>query len=58
MLDAYRRKGRYFNMVHDFNFKIMHHARSKHTNVNALSKILVRYANEDEDFQKEIQDCG
>jgi len=51
MLDAFRRR-RWINMVHDFNFKIMHHARSKRTNVNALSKNPIGYANEDEDFQK------
>jgi len=54
MLDAYRRRGRWISMVHDFNFKIMHRVRSKHANVNALSKIQV---NEDEYFKKEIEDC-
>ncbi len=39
-------------MVHDFNFKIMHCVRSKHTNVNALSKIPVGYVNEDKNFEK------
>jgi hypothetical protein len=57
MLDAYRKRRKWINMVHDFNFKIMHRARSKRTNVNALSKILVGYVNEDGNFEKEIQDC-
>jgi len=57
MLNAYRRRGRWINTVHDFNFKIMQRARSKWTNVNALNKIPIRYVNEDEDFKKEIEDC-
>jgi hypothetical protein len=39
-------------MVHDFNFKIIHHARSKGPNVNASSKNPIGYVNEDENFQK------
>lgn len=44
-------------MLQDFNFKIVHRPNSKHTNVEALSINLVDGA-DDDDFQKEIQNCG
>ncbi len=43
-------------MLQDFNFKIVHKARARHANVDALSRNLVGSHNEDEDFGVEIQD--
>jgi hypothetical protein len=43
-------------MFEDFNFKIVHGARARHANVDALSRNLVGLHDEDEDFGVEIQD--
>jgi hypothetical protein len=48
--DAYGKKGKWINMFQDFNFKIVHRARSKHGNVNALNINLIGNVDEDEDF--------
>jgi hypothetical protein len=37
-------------MLYDFSFKIMHCLRSKHSNINALSRNPIGHANEDDDF--------
>jgi len=50
MLDAYGRRGQWINMLQDFNFKIVHHVRLKHGNVNAWSRNLVNNVDEDEEF--------
>jgi hypothetical protein len=50
---AYRRRGRWINMLHDFNFKIVHHPGSKHTNANVLHRNPMDGV-DDDDFQKEI----
>jgi hypothetical protein len=45
-------------MLQDFSFQIRHQVGSKHSNVEeALSKNPVEWAEEDEDFIEEIQDC-
>ncbi len=43
-------------MLQDFNFKIVHKARARHANTDALSHNLVDSHDEDEDFGMEIQD--
>ncbi len=53
---AYGLKGRWITMLQDFNFKIIHWLRSKHSNVDALNRNLVSNAEFHEDFFKEIQD--
>jgi len=52
--DAHGRKGRWIDMLQDFSFKILHKPRHKHTNVDALSRNLVRPTIEDDDFSEEI----
>lgn len=52
LLNVY--KGKWINMLQNFNFKIMHRTRSKHGNVNALSTNLVDSLDEEKEFQKEI----
>jgi len=54
--NAYDIGGRCINILQDFNFKIVHWARSKHTNVDALSQNLLGVVEEDEEMW-EIQDC-
>jgi len=44
-------------MLQDFSSKIMHRSRSKHSNVDVLSRNLVGHTKED-DFLGEIQDCN
>ncbi len=58
MLDAHGRKGRWTNMLQDFNFKILHQLKLKHTNVDTLSKNPVGAAIDDDNFNEEIQDIG
>jgi hypothetical protein len=41
MLDAHGRRGRWIDMLQDFNFKILHKPGLKHTNVDALNRNLV-----------------
>jgi hypothetical protein len=43
-------------MLQNFNFKILHQPRSKHSNVDALRCNLIGNVESDEDFSKEIQD--
>jgi hypothetical protein len=43
-------------MLQDFNFKIVHRPRLRHTNADALSRNPVGLAEEDEDFGEEIRD--
>ncbi len=42
-------------MLQDFNFKIVHRARTRHANVDALSRNPVDSHDEDEDFGVDIQ---
>ncbi len=56
--DAYGRRGRWIDMLQDFNFKILHRPGMKHTNVDALSRNPVGDAADDDDFSREIQDIG
>jgi len=53
--DAYRRRGRWIFMLQYFHFKIVHHAGSKHANVDALNKNPVDKYEANEDFGNEIQ---
>ncbi len=53
---AYGQKGHWIDMLQDFNFKILHWPRSKHSNVDALNCNLIGNAKFHEDFSKEIQD--
>jgi hypothetical protein len=41
-------------MLQDFQFKIIHHAGSRHLNVDALSRNLVGFLEEDEDFGSDV----
>jgi len=43
-------------MLQDFNFKIVHRARTRHANVDALNHNPIDSHDEDEDFGVEIQD--
>jgi hypothetical protein len=54
VLDAHGRKGRYIDMLQDFNFKILHRLGLKHTNVEALRRNLVGQAMDDVNFSEEI----
>ncbi len=54
--DAHGRRGRWIDMIQDFNFKIVHRGGLKHANVDALSRNPVGQAMDDEDFHQEIQD--
>jgi len=56
ILDAYGRRGKWINMLQDFNFQIVHHLGSMHTNADILSKNPMEGVNDD-DFQSEIEDC-
>ncbi len=56
VLDAYGWKGRWINMLQDFNFKILHRLGSKHSNVDALNQNPMGSAKFDEEFKEEIQD--
>ncbi len=48
--NVYQRWGRWINMLQDFNFNIMHHLGSKHSNADAFDKNAIRHANENDDF--------
>jgi len=56
VFDAYRRRGMWINTLQDFSFKIIHRVRSKHTNVDALSRNLMDVVGLDENLVNEIQD--
>jgi len=56
--DAHGRRGRWIDMLQDFNFKIVHRPGLRHTNVNALSRNPIGPAMDDDDFCEEIQDIG
>ncbi len=43
-------------MLQDFNFKIVHRARTRHVYVDALSRNPIGSHDEDEDFGVDIQD--
>jgi len=58
VLDAHGRRGRWIDMLQDFNFKILHRPSMKHTNVDALSRNPRGEAADDDDFSEEIQDIG
>ncbi len=55
---AHGTRGRWIDMLRDFNFKILHMSRLKHTNVDALSRNPVGPTTNDDDFNEEIQDIG
>ncbi len=48
----------WIDMLQDFNFKIVHRPRLKHTNVDVLNRNPVGPATDDDDFNEEIQDIG
>ncbi len=54
--DAHGRRGRWVDMLQDFNFKIIHRPGLRHTNVDALSRNPIGPATNDDDFNEEIQD--
>jgi len=54
--DAHGRRGRWIDLLQDFSFNIVHRARLRHANADALSRNLVGQAVDDEDFCQEIQD--
>jgi hypothetical protein len=55
--NAYGRRGRWINTLHDFRFKMIHRTWFKYTNVDVLSRNLMVVAKLDEDVVNEIQDC-
>ncbi len=56
IFDPFGKRGKWISMLQDFNFKIVHKARARHANTDALSHNLVDSHDEDEDFGMEIQD--
>jgi len=56
IFDSFGKRGRWISMLQDFNFKIVHRARTRHVNADALSCNPVGSHDEDEDFWVEIQD--
>jgi hypothetical protein len=54
--DAHGRRGRWIDMLQDFNFKIVHRPGMRHANADALSRNPVGQAVDDDDFRQEIQD--
>jgi hypothetical protein len=54
--DPFGKRGRWISMLQDFNFKIVHKARARHANADALSHNLVDSDDSDEDFGMGIQD--
>ncbi len=56
--DAHGRRGRWVDMLQDFNFKIIHRPKLRHTNVDALSRNPVGPTTDDDDFNEEIQDIA
>jgi hypothetical protein len=56
--DAHGRRGRWIDLLQDFNFRIVHRPGVRHTNVDALSRNPVGMAVEDDDFCEEVQDSG
>jgi hypothetical protein len=56
--NAHGKRGRCIDMLQDFNFKILHQPKVKHTNVDALSKNPVGLAMNDDDFNEKIWDIG
>jgi len=55
--NVYGKKCKWINTLQDFSFKIVHKARSKHTNVDALSRNLIDVTEKEDEMQDEIQDC-
>jgi hypothetical protein len=43
-------------MLQDFQFKIIHRARNRHLNVDALSRNPVGFPEEDEDFGSDVME--
>jgi hypothetical protein len=54
--DAHGRRGRWVDMLHDFNFNIIQRPGLRHMNVDALSRNPVGPDINDDDFSEEIQD--
>ncbi len=54
--DANGRRGRWIDLLQDYNFKIVHRPGVRHANADALSRNPIGRAVDDEDFQQEIQD--
>jgi len=54
--DAHGRRGKWIDLLQDYNFKIVHRPGMKHANADALNQNPVGKAMDDEDFQQEIQD--
>jgi hypothetical protein len=54
--DAHGRRGRWIDMLQDYNFKIVHRPGMRHANADALSRNPVGQVMDDEDFHQEIQD--
>jgi len=54
VFDAHGRRGRWIDLLQDFNFKIVHRAGLRHANADALSRNPMGQAVDDEDFRQEI----
>ncbi len=56
--DANGRRGRWVDMLQDFNVKIIHRPGLRYTNIDALSRNPVGPVADDDDFSEEIQDIA
>jgi len=52
--DAHGRRGRWIDLLQDYNFKIVHRPGMRHANADALNRNPVGKAMDDEDFQQKI----
>jgi hypothetical protein len=52
--DAHGRRGRWIDMLQDFNFKIVHRPGMRHANADALNRNPVGQVVDDDDFRQEI----
>ncbi len=57
MFNVYGKNDKWINTLQDFNFKIVHKVKSKHTNFDALSRNLIDVVKKEDEMQDEIQDC-
>jgi len=51
---VYGKRRRQIMMLQDFQFKIIHRARNRHLNVDALNRNPIGFSKEDEDFGSDV----
>jgi hypothetical protein len=54
--NVYGKKGRWITMLQDFQFKIIHQTRSRHLNVDDLSRNPIGFPKKDEDFGSDVME--